>query len=407
MSILKKRGNMCLTMKERKAVVVETVPRYRKASKKQKSIILDEFSRLTGFTRNHSCWVLRNHGKKIILYNKGERTVVVGDVRKKRTVRKRPPVYTSKELEKPLIKLLEISDYLCSKRLVPFIRNNLPSMNKKLGFKASVVDKLMKISASTIDRMLKNERKKYKLKGRSTTKRGKLIKGQIPIRTFSEWDDKGPGFFQIDLVSHDGGKAVGDYIFTLNATDVDTGWTEPKPIKNKAQIWTEQAIDEINKILPYPMLGIDSDNGAEFINNHLMKYCVEHHITFTRGRPYKKNDSCYVEEKNNSVVRKTVGYFRYEEDALEILEELYSKMSKLINFFQPSVRLVSKTRIGSKVKKKYDKPQTPYERLLNSNKISNSVKKSLKEMYKGLDIITIHQKIKILKRKLEKHAKKL
>ena len=318
MSILKKRGNMCLTMKERKAVVVETVPRYRKASKKQKSIILDEFSRLTGFTRNHSCWVLRNHGKKIILYNKGERTVVVGDVRKKRTVRKRPPVYTSKELEKPLIKLLEISDYLCSKRLVPFIRNNLPSMNKKLGFKASVVDKLMKISASTIDRMLKNERKKYKLKGRSTTKRGKLIKGQIPIRTFSEWDDKGPGFFQIDLVSHDGGKAVGDYIFTLNATDVDTGWTEPKPIKNKAQIWTEQAIDEINKILPYPMLGIDSDNGAEFINNHLMKYCVEHHITFTRGRPYKKNDSCYVEEKNNSVVRKTVGYFRYEEDALEI-----------------------------------------------------------------------------------------
>lgn len=394
-------------MKERKAVVVETVPRYRKASKKQKSIILDEFSRLTGFTRNHSCWVLRNHGKKIILYNKGERTVVVGDVRKKRTVRKRPPVYTSKELEKPLIKLLEISDYLCSKRLVPFIRNNLPSMNKKLGFKASVVDKLMKISASTIDRMLKNERKKYKLKGRSTTKRGKLIKGQIPIRTFSEWDDKGPGFFQIDLVSHDGGKAVGDYIFTLNATDVDTGWTEPKPIKNKAQIWTEQAIDEINKILPYPMLGIDSDNGAEFINNHLMKYCVEHHITFTRGRPYKKNDSCYVEEKNNSVVRKTVGYFRYEEDALEILEELYSKMSKLINFFQPSVRLVSKTRIGSKVKKKYDKPQTPYERLLNSNKISNSVKKSLKEMYKGLDIITIHQKIKILKRKLEKHAKKL
>jgi len=407
MSIIKRRGHMCLTLPERKSVIIETTPRYKKAKKRQKIIILDEFCKLTGLTRNYSTWILRNHGKKIILYNNNQRTVVIGDVRNKRNISKRPPVYKKNIIEKPLIKMWEISDYLCSKRLVPFIRNNILSMNKKLMYSKQVYELLMKISSATIDRVLQSEKKKYKLKGRSTTKRGKLIKGQIPIRTFSDWNDEGPGFFEIDLVSHDGGKSSGDHLFTLNVTDISTGWTVPRAIKNKAQVWTVEALDLIIKSLAYPMRGIDSDNGSEFINHHLIKYCEENKITFTRGRPYKKNDNCYIEEKNNSVVRKTVGYCRYEDKAQLTMNQLYTYMSSLINFFQPSMRLISKTRIGSKIIKKYDQPQTPYHRLLNNSKINDVTKKRLKSILKNLDVLELNLNVKRLKRKLDNLAEKL
>jgi len=173
------------------------------------------------------------------------------------------------------------------------------------------------------------------------------------------WDEKEPGFVEMDLVSHDGGSARGDYIQTLDLTDVFSGWTETRAVRNKAQVWTFQALKEIRGKLPFQMLGIDSDNGGEFINAHLLNYCKEQKITFTRSRPYKKNDNCFVEQKNYSVVRRAVGYARYDtEEELEVLNQLYESLRLYTNFFQPVMKLAEKERMGSKVKKKYDKAKT-------------------------------------------------
>jgi hypothetical protein len=206
------------------------------------------------------------------------------------------------------------------------------------------------------------------------------------MRTFADWDEKAPGFVEVDLVGHDGGILRGEFLYSLDVTDVHTGWTETKAIKNKAQIWTVEALKEISKRFPFPIKGIDSDNGSEFINAHLLNYCEKEHITFTRSRPYRKNDNCFVEQKNYSVVRRTVGYLRYDTDEeLKIMNEPYSILRLYTNFFQPSMKLLEKTRIGSKVTKKYDKPKTPYQRIIESNAVSEEVKEKLRRTYEELN----------------------
>lgn len=266
-------------------------------------------------------------------------------------------------------------------------------------------EKLLKISPATIDRLLAKEKKKIELKGRSTTKPGTLLKGQIPIRTFSDWDEKKPGFLEVDLVSHDGGNLRGDFIQTLDATDVKTGWTETRAVKNKAQVWVFEALEDILDRLPFAVLGIDSDNGSEFINAHLLKYCEEKKITFTRTRPYRKNDNCFVEQKNYSVVRRSVGYLRYDtEEELRILNELYAYLRLYTNFFQPQMKLTSKTRVGSKVKKRYDQARTPYQRIIVSEDISEEKKDALKEEYAKLNPAELKREITRLQNKLIKLA---
>ena len=197
-------------------------------------------------------------------------------------------------------------------------------------------------------------------KGRSGTKPGSMLKRQIPIRTFAEWDDARPGFCEVDLVAHDGGSGTGEFCQTLDLTCVATGWTEPRALRNKAQRWVHEAIDEITRVLPFPLVGLDSDNGAEFINMHLYRYWTERGITFTRSRPYRKNDNCYVEQKNWPVVRQQVGYARYDTpEELEGLRELYRVLRLYVNFFQPQMKLVSKTRHGAKVTKRFDLARPP------------------------------------------------
>ncbi|WP_083816150.1 integrase catalytic domain-containing protein [Thermodesulfobium narugense] len=206
-----------------------------------------------------------------------------------------------------------------------------------------------------------------KPKGKTYTKPGSLLKSQIPIRTFSEWDESIPGYLEIDLVGHEGGDLRGEFIQTLTAVDICTGWIEIDALRNKAQRWVFESIDEIKKRLPFKLFGIDSDNGAEFINHQPHRYCVENNITFTRSRKYRKNDNCYVEQKNYSVVRKYVGYFRYDREVeLITLKRLYESLRLYINFFQPVMKQISKERIGSKVTKKYDKARTPYQRILEN-----------------------------------------
>jgi IS30 family transposase len=243
------------------------------------------------------------------------KVIVVGDIRKRRKIQ-RQRIYGYDVLT-ALKQIWVIMDCICGKRLRPMIKEMLAILQKHKELKVigETKKKLLRISASTIDRILKPERKKYELKGRSLTKPGTLLKHQIPIRTFSEWDEQRPGFVEIDLVGHEGGNPRGDFIQTLNVTDVCTGWTEMQAVKNKAQIWVFEALKDIRKRLPFDLLGIDSDNGSEFINHHLVRFCRDEKITFTRARSYRKNDNCFVEQKNYTIVRRYVGYARYDTEA--------------------------------------------------------------------------------------------
>ncbi|HEY6804207.1 MAG TPA: hypothetical protein VI306_11545 [Pyrinomonadaceae bacterium] len=210
--------------------------------------------------------------------------------------------------------------------------------------------KLLKISAASIDRLLAPERRKLALRGRAGTKPGTLLKKQIPIHTFADWDEQLPGFAEIDLVGHDGGVVAGDYCQTLDLTDIVTTWTETKAVRNKAQAWVFAPLQELRANLPFPLLDIDSDNGSEFINKYLLEYCQQEKLTFTRSRPYRKNDNCFVEQKNYSIVRRAVGYQRYDtEPQLQIFNELYATLRLYTTFFQPTMKLQAKERIGSRV----------------------------------------------------------
>jgi integrase-like protein len=232
------------------------------------------------------------------------------------------------------------------------------------------------------------------VKGRSGTKPGSLLRAQIPIRTFAEWDEARPGFLEVDLVAHDGGDPRGEFCQTLTLTDVATGWTEVRALRNKAQRWVHEALAEVAFTLPFALLGLDSDNGSEFINNNLFAWCTEHHVTFTRSRPWRKNDNCFVEQKNWAVVRRTAGYLRYDSpQELRLLGELYRSLIPYVNFFQPQMKLVSKTRTGAKVRRRYDVPQTPYRRILASAEVPTEAKAALTAVYQELNPVALKRDI--------------
>lgn len=366
---------MRLTMKQRQAVTAVTMQRYRKASKKVKQQILDEFCETTGYCRGYARFILRNHGRQVW---RRDKRVVVGEVRKRQQRQK--PRYYDEAVVQELSKLWQLLDYVCGKRLVAIIPELIAQLERfgELRLARTTKEKLLRISAATVDRLLQPERRKHQLRRRSHTKPGTLLKHQIPIRTFAEWDEQQPGFAEIDLVAHDGGLALGDFCQTLDLTDVCTGWTELEAVPNKAQVWVFEAIQEIRERLPFPLPGLDSDNGSEFINGELLRYCQQQHITFTRARPYRKNDNCYVEQKNYSVVRQAVGYQRFDTAAeLLVLKQLYGRLRLYTNFFQPTMKLKSKERLGSRVKKSYHAAQTPYQRVIACEQVTEVDKKKL------------------------------
>ena len=214
------------------------------------------------------------------------------------------------------------------------------------------------------------------------------------MRTFSDWDEACPGFLEVDLVAHCGESTEGFYLTTLTAVDIHTGWVECQAVWGKQEQKVRGAIHEVRKRLPFVCKGIDSDNGSEFINRELQRYCVEHQITFTRSRPYKKNDSAHVEQKNWSVVRRLIGYDRYStREAFEQLQYVHGLVRLYCNFFQPVMKLVSKTREGAKVHKHYDRARTPYRRVLESTAISDEGRQSLVELYNGLDPVSLLNQI--------------
>lgn len=392
---------MGLTMHEKKAVTKEVARRYQKSSKNEKGMILSEFISLTGYHRTYASWLLSNHGRKIRV---NRMTVIETAVnRNNKPKRQRNKIYDDK-VQRSVKKIWLIMGCICGKRLAPILKEVIPRLKEhnEIILDRSTEEKLLNISASTIDRLLREDKKKFELRGRSHTKPGSMLKSQIPIRTFSEWDEGSPGFLEIDLVGHEGGDPRGQFIQSLNAVDICTGWTEMDAVRNKAEKWVFEAIDEIKERLPFDLLGIDSDNGGEFINDHLYRYCISNRITFTRARKYRKNDNCYVEQKNYSVIRKYVGYYRYDtEEELKALKELYKHLRLYINFFQPVMKQKSKIRIGSKVIKRYDTPRTPYQRVLESQHVSKDKKEILKAQYTKLNPAELQRQIIRMQERLQ------
>ena len=395
-----------LDMRQKKAVTKEIKKRYNRATKKKKSIMLDEFCATTGYNRSYASWILKIKKDRVLGYIKsGGKRIKFVAAKKKAKKKGRPRTYTY-DVFLALKKIWVIFDFICSKRLAPFMAEAVEKLkkHKEIETTGEVDQKLTTMSASTIDRLLKSEKDKFRLgKGRSGTKPGTLLKNQIPIRTFADWDDKRPGFTEVDLVAHDGGNSSGDFIQSLNFVDIATCWDSTAACKNKAQVHVFGALRTIIARFPFDVLGIDSDNGSEFINDIMLRYCNKNEITFTRSRPYKKNDSCFVEQKNYSVVRRNVGYLRHDTDEeLMILNELYIYLDSYVNYFQPVVKLISKTRVGSKVSKKYDKAKTPFRRVLESEHIDDKIKARLKIQYDSLNPAELKRKIARLQDKLLK-----
>jgi hypothetical protein len=342
---------MGLTLAERRAVTEMTAIRYVVADRPAKSRILDELCANTGWHRNHA--------RKALMAALQPKVV---------TPRRspRPPVY-GPDVVAALTVCWLVLGMPAGKRLAPVLTELVAVLRQ---FGELVIDDdtaalLVSMSAATIDRRLAGERAKRQLKGRRATKPGSLLRSQIPIRTWADWDDAKPGFVEIDLVSHDGGNTIGPFAFTLTVTDIATGWTENRSVPSKEAKCVLAALNDIAAKMPFPILGVDSDNGAEFINVYLFLWCRNRKITFTRARPTNKNDGCHVEQKNWAVVRTMVGYHRYDTaPELLLLNEIWQLQSQLTNYFYPQQKLVSKVRDGAKVTKKYDKATTPFRRAI-------------------------------------------
>jgi len=367
-------------MAERTAVAKEMARRYQRAGRVEKGRMLDELSALTGWNRRHARRRLTEavHPKPPTGARRG-----------------RPPVY-GEEVLGPLRKIWATLDGPAGKRLAPFLPQVVEAMCRhgELELSPEVRTKLLSISAATIDRALAPDRRRLQLKGRSGTKPGTFLRGQIPIRTFGEWDEARPGFFEADLVAHEGGDPRGVFCYTLTLTDVFTGWTELRALKNRAHVWVIEAMASLERELPIPILGFDSDNGVEFMNNDLCAWCTGRHIQFTRTRPYRKNDNCFVEQKNGAVVRQAVGYLRYDTDAeLAVLTELYSHLRLYVNFFQPQMHLVSKTRQGSKVHRRHDRAQTPHQRLVAWPDLPAQTRDDFEGTYRSLNPVGLKRDI--------------
>jgi len=369
-----------MSLKSKRELLEAVQPRYLKANKAEKQKILDEFTNATGYHRKHAIRVLKNK-------------VQVQNILRRKT-KTYKAIYRG-EVVQALELIWEIYGRICSKRLQPFLPEAIKVLErcKEIELSKDTKDLLLKISSASIDRCLRPVRIKSP-HGLSTTKPGSLLKSLIPVRTFTEWDEERPGFMEIDLVAHCGNTTEGQYLNTLTCTDISTGWTDVTALLHRSQQAVSEAIQRMRQRLPFPLLGIDSDNGSEFINDLLYRYCLAEKITFTRSRPYKKNDQAHVEQKNWSVVRHTVGYDRWEtEQELAILESIHADLRLYINFFQPSLKLIAKQRIGNLTIKRYDTAKTPYQRILECQGIPLEAKAHLMNLYLQLNPAELRRQI--------------
>ncbi|MBU4305125.1 MAG: integrase [Candidatus Omnitrophica bacterium] len=350
--------------------------RYKKASRKQKRAILDEFCLNCGYHRKHAIRKLKTFKRFI----------------KPRHKKKgKPSIYNNPAFITPLKRIWLAAHLPCSKRLKVILPLWLPYYVQEFNEQLSpeLINLLMDISSSTIDRVLKPIRTQYRGKGRSLTKPGSLLRNQIPIKT-DQWNEFRPGFIESDTVHHCGESTEGQYAITINYTDIASGWTEQRAVWGKGEQGVFKQTKNVEKSLPFAILGFDADNGGEFINEHMFRYFngrKQNPVQFTRSRPYKKNDNAHIEQKNWTHVRQWLGYSRFDNPkVVALMNNLYSSEWRFYhNFFSPSVKLIEKKRLASRIIKRYDKPLTPYQRLLASPNISDSTKQKLKEQFKTLN----------------------
>jgi len=369
-----------MSLKSKRELLEVVRPRYLKSSKLEKQKMLDEFTSATGYHRKYAIRVLKNQ-RQVQNHLKG----------KTKTYK---PIYGG-EVVQVLEQIWEIYGQICSKRLQPMLPEAMKVLErcKEINITKDTKELLLKISSASIDRCLRPIRCKSS-RGLGTTKPGSLLKSLIPVQTFTAWDEEQPGFMEIDLVAHCGNTTEGQYLNTLTCTDLSTGWTDVTALAHRSQQAVSTAIHHMRQRLPFPLLGIDSDNGSEFINDTLYRYCLDEKITFTRSRPYKKNDQAHVEQKNWSVVRHTVGYDRWETDQeFSILESIHADLRLYINFFQPSFKLIAKERIGNKTIKRYDTAKTPYQRILERKDIPLETKARLMNLYVQLNPAELRRSI--------------
>ncbi len=378
-----------MSYRARQELLVRVAPRYQDADGVQKSRILDEFVATTGYARKYAIRLLH------------------APVRAPAPIhRTRAPRY-GPAVREALTVAWSATNGICAKRLVPFLPELVPALecHGHLHLSDEVRTLLLALSPATADRLLRPARQAQHPQGLSTTKPGRLLKHQIPVRTFAEWSDVQPGFCEADLVAHCGGNTEGVFLYTLTLTDVATGWTECLALLHRGQDAVVQALTHARRLLPFPLLGLDTDNGGEFINATVLAYCAETHTTFTRGRVANSNDQCFVEQKNGSIVRQLVGYDRFVgESAYRQLTELYRAVRLYVNFFQPSVKLQAKQREGSRVRRRYDVARTPFQRVVASGVLDASTQARLERIAQALDPVRLLRQIQTLQDALWRHA---
>ena len=353
---------------------------YLKAAKSEKTQLLDRIVAVTGYDRKHLIRALSRPKQA-----------------PKRITRPRPSRYAP--ILEPLRFLWAAANFACGKRLHPFLPDLLRSLERHGEIQATPQQKrlLCSISAATIDRLLGPDKRDLKPRAHPGHRPATHLQRRIPIRTFADWDDVLPGFLEIDLVLHCGSHAGGEYIHTLTMTDIATGWTICAPFMGRSQRFCVAALEETRRHLPFPLRGIHSDNDSAFINDHFRRYTQQIDIEFTRSRPGKKNDQCRVEQKNADVVRKTVGYARFDTPhQLDTLARLWALLALYQNYFQPSRKLVAKERRGAKVKRTYDAAQTPAQRLLARRDTPAPAKKALRATFRDLNPVKLLRSINAL-----------
>jgi hypothetical protein len=352
--------------------------RYRGSLKEEKLRILDEFVAVTGYHRKH---IIR-------LFNA---TPAAGRLGR----RARLPVY-DEAVREAIIVLWEASDRVCGKRLKPLIPLLVTALERHghLTLDVTVRTRVLAASAATIDRMLRPTR--ASVSGQRVRRRAvPAVQKNVPVRTFADWEDPLPGDMEADLVSHGGESATGSFVHTLTLTDVASGWTECVALVVRDGALVAAALEQLRQTMPFPLRGFDTDNGSEFMNETVAAYCHTHGIPCTRSRPYHKNDQAWVEQKNGAVVRRLVGYRRLEGlAAAGALSRLYAASRLFVNFFQPSFKLASKTRVGAKVHKTYHAPETPYARLLVSPAVTDGMKDRLRAVALQLDPLRLLEEIR-------------
>jgi len=358
--------------------------RYRKAGRKAKRVILSEFCANTGYHRKYAIRLLN-----------GPRP----EKRRTRRERRRGVAY-SQEMLAVLTAVWEAAGYPWSVRLKALLPLWLPWIRKRFRVRPEIAKQLLKISPRQMDRRLKAQKRQRRRRIYGRTKPGYLLKHHIPVKT-DRWDVATPGFTEVDLVSHSGNSASGEFAHTLNVTDIHTTWTESRAVLGRGEEAVQRALHEIATVLPFPLLGVDSDNGSEFINWHLQGWCEQQHIQLTRGRPYKKDDNAHIEQKNWTHVRKLLAWDRYDtHEAVAAMNDLYGQELRLwLNLFLPSVKLVKKVRVGSRVRRVYDPARTPFERVRECVQVDPEKVAKLEELRKRLDPFQLSRTIE---RKLDR-----